>query len=53
MRHVLLFLSLFLSTAVFGVEFDEHTRQLPLGLHMDVFEDVRGDATLADITSPR
>lgn len=52
MRHVLLFLSLFLSTAVFGVEFDEHTRQLPLGLHMDVFEDVRGDATLADITSP-
>lgn len=52
MRRVFLLFLLLFSTSVLAVEFDEHTRQLPLGRHMDVFEDVRGDASLADITSP-
>lgn len=32
--------------------FDENTRSLPLGKAMSVFEDVRGDASIEDITSP-
>ncbi|AOE83420.1 hybrid sensor histidine kinase/response regulator [Pseudomonas sp. TCU-HL1] len=47
----LLFLCLFSSLAT-AVEFDERLRSLPLGQHMDVFEDVRGDAEIDDITSP-
>ena len=31
--------------------FDERTRVLPLGEHMAVFEDVRGDKTIDDVTS--
>ncbi|WP_439859799.1 7TM diverse intracellular signaling domain-containing protein [Pseudomonas sp. MBLB4136] len=34
-----------------ALEFDEYTRALPLGQALHVFEDVRGDATIADITS--
>ncbi|MCO6060043.1 response regulator [Pseudomonas sp. MOB-449] len=48
---ILLFLCLFSSMAT-AVEFDEHLRSLPLGQHMDVFEDVRGDAEIDDISSP-
>lgn len=32
--------------------FDENTRSLPLGKVMQVFEDVRGDASIEDISSP-
>ncbi|WP_044872277.1 hybrid sensor histidine kinase/response regulator [Pseudomonas sp. LFM046] len=52
MRIVLLaFLCLFAGLAG-AVEFDEQTRNVPLGQYMDVFEDVRGDASIEDITSP-
>ncbi len=48
-----LFLLLYLCSAVVGaVEFDEHTRSLVLGQAMEVFEDVRGDASIDEITSP-
>ncbi|HEY1026156.1 MAG TPA: 7TM diverse intracellular signaling domain-containing protein [Pseudomonas sp.] len=32
--------------------FDEHSRSLPLGQAMYVFEDVRGDASIDDVASP-
>ena len=52
MRYFL-FLLLSLSPVFAGaVDFDEHTRQLPLGQQMAVFEDVRGDVGIADISSP-
>ncbi|UVE19790.1 response regulator [Pseudomonas sp. LS44] len=42
----------FFSPSLAGaVEFDEHTRQLLLGRHVYVFEDVRGDANIDEITS--
>ncbi len=51
--RILLFLSLCLLAGLANaVEFDEQLRSLPLGKHMDVFEDVRGDAEIDDITSP-
>ena len=51
--RILLFLSLYLLAGLANaVEFDEQLRSLPLGQHMDVFEDVRGDAGIDDITSP-
>jgi len=52
MRNILfLFLGL-LPLWVGAVEFDEHTRILPLGRAMEVFEDMRGDTTIEEITSP-
>ena len=48
---LLVFLSL-LSTLVGAIEFDERTRSLALGQAIDVFEDVRGTATIEDIASP-
>ncbi|SDI43289.1 Signal transduction histidine kinase [Pseudomonas delhiensis] len=49
-RWLILFL-LLLSPLVGAVSFDEHTSRLPLGHAIDVFEDVRGTADIADITS--
>ena len=51
-RLLLLILSLVLSSLVGAVTFDEHTRTLPLGQGMYVFEDVRGDASIDDVNSP-
>jgi signal transduction histidine kinase/CheY-like chemotaxis protein len=51
--RILLFAFLCLLASLAGaVEFDEQARNVPLGQHMDVFEDVRGDASIEDITSP-
>ncbi|MND57155.1 Autoinducer 2 sensor kinase/phosphatase LuxQ [compost metagenome] len=51
--RILLFAFLCLLASLAGaVEFDEQARNVPLGQHMDVFEDVRGDARIEDITSP-
>lgn len=53
MRHWLIFLILFiLSPVASAISFDEHVGQLPLGRAMDVFEDVRGTADIAEISSP-
>jgi signal transduction histidine kinase/CheY-like chemotaxis protein len=49
-RWLFLFL-LLLSPLAGAVSFDEHTSRLPLGHSIDVFEDVRGTADIADITS--
>lgn len=49
-RWLILFL-LLLSPLAGAVSFDEHTSRLPLGHSIDVFEDVRGTADIADITS--
>ncbi|KRV65630.1 hybrid sensor histidine kinase/response regulator [Pseudomonas citronellolis] len=49
-RWLILFLLLF-SPLAGAVSFDEHTSRLPLGHSIDVFEDVRGTADIADITS--
>ncbi|MNF48939.1 Autoinducer 2 sensor kinase/phosphatase LuxQ [compost metagenome] len=51
--RILLFAFLCLLASLAGaVEFDEQVRNVPLGQHMDVFEDVRGDATIEDVSSP-
>lgn len=51
--RILLFVFLcLLASLADAVEFDEQARNVPLGQHMDVFEDVRGDASIEDITSP-
>ncbi|MBD9517843.1 hybrid sensor histidine kinase/response regulator [Pseudomonas sp. PDM22] len=53
MRHWLIFLILLiLSPVASAISFDEHVGQLPLGRAMDVFEDVRGTADIAEISSP-
>lgn len=53
MRHWLIFLILLiLSPVASAISFDEHVGQLPLGQEMDVFEDVRGTADIAEISSP-
>jgi signal transduction histidine kinase len=52
MRYGLLLLLCLLTNLAQAVQFDEYTTQLVLGQEMDVFEDVRGDATINDITSP-
>jgi len=52
MRYVLFFLLSLLPAWGGAVEFDEHTRSLPLGQLMEVFEDVRGDASIDEVTSP-
>lgn len=50
--RVCIFLILFgWSWLVHAVDFDEHTRYLTLGSKMQVFEDVRGDASIDEITS--
>ncbi|QRY81260.1 response regulator [Pseudomonas sp. PDNC002] len=53
MRHWLIFLILLiLSPVASAISFDERVGQLPLGRAMDVFEDVRGTADIAEISSP-
>ncbi|MDT4817024.1 Sensor histidine kinase RcsC [compost metagenome] len=52
MRIVLFAFLCLLASLAGAVEFDEQARNVPLGQHMDVFEDVRGDARIEDITSP-
>lgn len=50
--RVCIFLILFgWSWLVHAVDFDEHTRYLTLGSKMQVFEDVRGDASIDEISS--
>lgn len=48
---VLLFMCPLWATAAGPAVFDEHTRALSLGQRMSVFEDVRGDKTIDDVTS--
>ncbi|VXB30082.1 Hybrid sensor histidine kinase/response regulator [Pseudomonas sp. 8AS] len=52
MRCIFLWLLCLLPALAGAVEFDEDTRRLPLGAVMHVFEDVRGDASIAEISSP-
>lgn len=51
MQRWLILFFLLLSPLAGAVSFDEHTSRLPLGHSIDVFEDVRGTADIADITS--
>ena len=51
MRYLLMLL-LCVPMLAGAVEFDEFTQRLPLGRVMQVFEDVSGEATIADVTSP-
>ncbi len=51
MRFVLTLLLALWPVFATAVAFDETTRALPLGQAMYVFEDVRGDASIEDITS--
>ncbi|MGG2398755.1 7TM diverse intracellular signaling domain-containing protein [Pseudomonas sp. SH1-B] len=50
-RLLVLLLSLVFSSLVGAVTFDEQVRALPLGQSMYVFEDVRGDASIDDVSS--
>lgn len=52
MRYLLFCLFLSLPGLASALVFDEHSRSLPLGRDMYVFEDVRGDASIDDIASP-
>ncbi|MNF59500.1 Autoinducer 2 sensor kinase/phosphatase LuxQ [compost metagenome] len=52
MRYLLILLFAVWPLCASAVVFDEHTRMLPLGQAMQVFEDVRGDATIDEVTSP-
>ena len=52
MRYLFLFITVLLPVLADAVELDEHSRHLPLGPHMQVFEDPRGHAQIEDIASP-
>jgi two-component system, sensor histidine kinase LadS len=52
MHYILLCLFVLLSGPAAAVVFDEHTKTLPLGQVMYVFEDVRGDANIKEVASP-
>ncbi|RRW29052.1 sensor histidine kinase [Stutzerimonas stutzeri] len=52
MRYVFLFFLAVLPALAAAVELDEHTRHLPLGQMMEVFEDPRGEIGIEDIASP-
>ena len=51
MRYLLMMLLGWLPMLASAVTFDETTQSLPLGRVMQVFEDVGGKATLADVTA--
>lgn len=51
MRYVFLFLLALLPVVAAAVELDEHTRHLPLGQVMQVFEDPLGEARIEDVAS--
>jgi len=52
MRYVFLLILALLPALAAAVELDEHTRHLPLGQHMRVFEDPFGDAQIDEVASP-
>jgi signal transduction histidine kinase/CheY-like chemotaxis protein len=52
MHYILLCFFMLLPGLASALVFDENTRSLPLGNAMSVFEDVRGVASIEDITSP-
>lgn len=52
MHYILLCFFMLWPALAGAVAFDENTRSLPLGQAMSVFEDVRGDASIDEITSP-
>ncbi|MBB2493640.1 hybrid sensor histidine kinase/response regulator [Aquipseudomonas ullengensis] len=52
MRYGLFIIFWLFSSLAQAVEFDEHTRYITLGPLMQVFEDVRGDATIEEVSSP-
>ncbi|MCE5362281.1 hybrid sensor histidine kinase/response regulator [Pseudomonas anguilliseptica] len=52
MHYILLCFLMLVPGLAGALVFDETTRSLPLGKAMAVFEDVRGDASIEDITSP-
>ena len=52
MHYILLCFFMLVPGLAGALVFDENTRSLPLGTAMSVFEDVRGDASIEDITSP-
>ncbi|MBK3866249.1 hybrid sensor histidine kinase/response regulator [Pseudomonas stutzeri] len=52
MRYLFLFILAWLPAMAVAVEFDEHTRHLPLGQVMRVFEDPLGEARIEDVVSP-
>ena len=52
MRYCVFLILCGLSWLAHAVEFDEHTRRLPLGAVMYVFEDVRADSTIEEVSSP-
>ncbi|NWD46998.1 hybrid sensor histidine kinase/response regulator [Pseudomonas gingeri] len=52
MRYLLMMLLSCLPLMASAVEFDESTQSLPLGRIMQVFEDVSGQADIADISAP-
>jgi signal transduction histidine kinase/CheY-like chemotaxis protein len=47
----LLLLSAGMPLLAAAVSFDEHSRRLPLGPELQYFEDLRGNATIADVSS--
>jgi signal transduction histidine kinase len=51
MRYVFLFFLALLPALAAAVELDEHTRHLPLGQVMQVFEDPLGEARIEDVAS--
>ncbi len=51
MRHVFLFILAFLPVLAVAVELDETTRHLPLGRHMQVFEDPHGQLRIEDVAA--
>ncbi|QKE64556.1 response regulator [Aquipseudomonas campi] len=52
MRCIFFWLLCLLPALAGAVEFDETTTRLPLGASMHVFEDMRGDTRIVDVTSP-
>ena len=49
---MLLWLLVWMPLSATALSFDEHTRKLPLGPSLAVFEDLRGTASIADVSSP-
>ncbi|MEB0182880.1 7TM diverse intracellular signaling domain-containing protein, partial [Pseudomonas sp. CCC3.2] len=52
MRYLLIMLVAWLPLLADAVEFDENTRNLPLGRAVQVFEDVTGEATIEEVSDP-
>lgn len=52
MRYFLILLVAWLPLLAYSVDFDENTRSVPLGRDLQVFEDVDGSATIAQVSNP-